>query len=290
MVQFNFKAIGTTWRIDISEKMFEAAETELFSVIQARIDLFDKAYSRFREDSLVTKMSKESGIFELPEDAELMMSLYHDLYTLTGGLFTPMVGNILSDAGYDAGYSLHQKKELDVAPVWDEVMSYEHLSLTIKKPILLDFGAAGKGYLVDIIGELLEKKGIHEFYIDASGDILHKGQKGPIRVGLEDPENAKRVVGVCELANASICGSAGNRRAWANFTHIINPLTLSSPTDIAAVWVVAETALVADALATCLFFVPAATLTDAYSFEYLIIKSDRSIEKSPGFKGELFLV
>ena len=110
-----------------------------------------------------------------------------------------------------------------------------------------------------------------------------------IRIGLEDPEDTKKVIGVGILGNGSICGSAGNRRKWGDFTHIINPRTLTSPTEIIAVWVMADTALLADAIATCLFFVPARVLVDAYKFEYVIVYSDRSFEKSANFQGEIFV-
>ena len=287
MPQFNFEAIGTAWQIDIYEGISDAEEASVLSKIKNRIELFDQAYSRFRSDSLVAKMSKETGTFTLPADADKMFSLYRDLYVRTGGLFTPLVGDLLSDAGYDAQYSLRQKKELQIPPAWDDVMEYGDSRIRIKKPVMLDFGAGGKGYLIDLVGQVLEENTIHEYCIDAGGDILQKS-KTPIRVGLENPENVNQVVGVCTLANASICGSAGNRRAWGDFTHIINPKTLSSYGDIIAVWVVADTALVADALATCLFFVPASTLASAYEFEYVLIRKDHSIEKSANFKGQLF--
>jgi thiamine biosynthesis lipoprotein len=164
--------------------------------------------------------------------------------------------------------------------------------LTVKKPLMLDFGAAGKGYLVDLVGQVLRENGVQEFCIDAGGDILNKGKIGaaPVRIGLENPHDIKQVIGVCELKNASICGSAGNRRTWGDFTHIINPKTMTSPRHIAAVWVVAETALVADALATALFFVPPALLVHKFQFEYVIINSDSSFLKSAGFPGEIFAV
>jgi thiamine biosynthesis lipoprotein len=285
---FNFEAIGTKWHIDTYKKLDETEKSKLFSKIKDRIDIFDKAYSRFRTDSLVTKMSKESGVFTLPADAEAMLSLYRDLYLHTDGLVTPLVGNLISDAGYDEQYSLKQKKKLEISPAWDEVMDYQHPTLLIKKPVLLDFGAAGKGYLVDLVGKVLEENNVKEYCIDAGGDILFKGEK-PVRIGLEDPDNTTKVIGVGILGNGSICGSAGNRRKWSNFTHIINPKTLASPTNIVAVWVVADTALLADGLATCLFFVPASKLSGAYKFEYLIIHSDRSFDKSKDFSGKIFV-
>ncbi len=287
MTQFNFEAIGTKWQIDIYKQLSGEKESLVFKKIKDRVEIFDKNYSRFRADSLVTKISKDAGTFILPEDAEPMFSLYQDLYHITGGLFTPLVGNLLSDAGYDANYSLKQKKELEVVPSWDEVIEYKHPNLKIKKPVILDFGAGGKGYLVDLVGKLLEENNIFEYCIDAGGDILHKN-KTSIKVGLENPDNTQQVIGIYELQNASICGSAGNRRAWGKFTHIMNPKTLISQKDIIAVWVAADTALLADALATCLSFVPAQTLGDKYKFEYLLIKSDHTFEKSDGFSAEIF--
>jgi len=286
--RFDFQAIGTTWKIDIYEELGEKERAAILSAVKQRIDAFDKAYSRFREDSLVTRMSREAGVFRLPEDAEPMMSLYRDLYERTHGLVTPLIGNLISDAGYDAQYSLHQKKKLEAPLAWEEAIEYTHPMLTVKKPVLLDFGAAGKGYLVDLVAKVLEENNVESYNIDAGGDILHKDGV-PIRVGLEDPENTDQVIGVYELGNGSICGSAGNRRAWGDFTHIIDPKTLASPRDMLAVWVTAETALVADALATCLFFVPASALNDAYDFEYVIVGSDHSLEKSEGFIGEIFV-
>jgi len=165
--------------------------------------------------------------------------------------------------------------------------------LHIRKPVQLDFGAAGKGYLIDLVAKVLEENNYFNYCIDAGGDILHKNKK-TIRVGLEDPENADQVIGVYELGNGSICGSAGNRRRWGNFTHIMNPKTLASPTEIIAVWVMADSALVADALTTCLFFVRPESLMQAdtsgnsYRFEYFILYKDRSFDKSVNFKGEVF--
>ena len=288
MAQFNFEGIGTKWQIDIYKKLSQIEEEKIFSDIKNRVEIFDKNYSRFRDDSLVMKMGKETGIFELPVDAEMMLDLYYDLYKITNGFFTPLVGDILSDAGYDAKYSLRQKKELKKAPTWEEVMEYKFPNIEIKKPVILDFGAGGKGYLVDLVAKVLEENNIFEYCVDAGGDILHK-DKTSIRVGLENPENTQEVFGVYELKNEAIAGSAGNRRVWGNFTHIMNPKTLVSPTEIIAVWVVAKTGLLADALATCLFFVPAHILSDQYKFEYVLVKKDHSIEKSVNFKGEMFL-
>lgn len=288
MTGLAFEAIGTAWQIDIDAPLSSAEAERLRGRIMARIEEFDKTYSRFRADSVVTAMSRDAGVFALPDDARPMLGLYCDLYEKTGGLFTPLVGDMLSDAGYDAEYSLRQKRELAAAPSWDEALEYRHPNITVKKPVLLDFGAAGKGYLVDLVAVVIEREGYFAYCIDAGGDILAKGMQS-IRVGLEDPEDPARAVGVATLADRSICGSAGNRRAWGDFKHIINPKTLVSPRGVLAVWVVAATGMLADALATCLFFVPPLTLAGFYEFEYVLVRSDRSVEISAGFPGEVFV-
>ncbi|MCX6753105.1 MAG: FAD:protein FMN transferase [Candidatus Nomurabacteria bacterium] len=287
MIEFSFEGIGTKWQIEIYQELTKESEEKLFSSIKNRIDIFDKDYSRFRDDSLVTKMSKEIGIYNLPSDADPMMSLYYDLYKRTDGLFTPLVGNLLSDAGYDAKYSLSQKKDLEIPPKWEEVMDYKFPKLNIKKPVILDFGAGGKGYLIDLVSKVIEENNILKYCIDAGGDILYKNDT-PIRVGLENPKNFEEVIGLYPLTGGSICGSAGSRRKWGEFNHIMNPKTLTPATEIIAVWVVADIALLADSIATCLFFVPAEILNSFYKFEYILVKADFSTEKSADFKGELF--
>lgn len=287
MTQFNFEGIGTKWQIDVYKTLSEKEESELLALIKKRVDIFDQTYSRFRDDSIVMQMLKKTGTFTLPEDAKIILNLYYDLYKQTNGFFTPLVGNLLSEAGYDANYSLVQKEKLNLVPTWEEIISYEYPVIHIKKPAILDFGAGGKGYLVDLVAEVLESNNIFEYCINAGGDILHKGSVS-IRVGLENPNDINQVIGVYPLQNGSICGSAHNRRSWGNFTHIMNPKTLNSPKDILAVWVIAKTAILADSLATCLFFVESSTLFDIYEFEYVLIRSDYSIEKSDNFAGEIF--
>ncbi len=298
MAQFKFKAIGTSWVIDIYKELDNKQQAEILTRIMQRIDEFDKAYSRFRPDSIVTHISKKSGNYEFPEDSKILFEIYFDLYKKTNGFFTPLIGQMLIDAGYDASYSLKQKKDLLAPPKWEEVMEFHSnfkqtgkQTLSIIKPIQLDFGAAGKGYIIDLVGKVLVEYGIDSYCINAGGDILYKNsdtKSEPIRTGLENPQNTEQVIGICNLKNKSICGSAGNRRAWGNFTHIMNPHTLVSPKDITAVWIVADTALIADALTTCLFFVEPKTLSGSYSFEHVILYKDGSFDKSPNFPGELF--
>ena len=285
---FRFVAIGTDWIIDINQPLKPAAVKALLTDIKRRIDTFDGHYSRFRPDSLVAKMARSSGKFQLPADAKPLLNIYQQLYIETNGLMTPLVGQLLSDAGYDTVYSLHPSK-LHKVPTWAEALDYDFPKLTIKRPVLLDFGAAGKGYLVDIISDLMQEAGIDSFCVNAGGDIVQRSSSNQLLdIGLEHPSDPDQAIGIAQIINQSLCGSAGNRRKWDKFHHIINPSTQVSPRHIRAVWVVADNALLADALSTCLFFVPPDKLLAGYTFKYAIINHDYSLQHSADFPATFF--
>lgn len=283
---YSFDAIGTRWQIELYQPVDDPEG--LFDKIIARIAEFDKTYSRFREDSLVSTIARTPGSYTFPDDAVPMFELYDQFYRLSGGAVTPLIGETLASAGYDAGYSL-QLKTLVPPPAWEAVVRRTGSRVQTTQPVLLDFGAAGKGYLVDIVAGMLEAGGIHGYCIDAGGDIVfHSKGNRRLKIGLEHPDNPQQVLGVAEIHNQSLCGSAGNRRAWGEFHHIIDPHTLTSPHHIKAVWVVAETGLLADGLATALFFVPANILAKHYTFEYAVVHEDYTLEHSAGFPATFF--
>lgn len=282
---WRFDAIGTSWQIDIFESLQSMELEKIQQLVAARIDQFDAAYSRFRPDSLVTRMSQQAGKYRLPPDSRALFDLYRKLYDVTDGAVTPLIGDLLIAAGYDAGYSL-QPKQLCTPLAWDDAMSYSNGVLTVKQPTMLDFGAAGKGYLVDLVAELLTAHGITQFCIDAGGDIRVSSRE-QLRIGLEHPDDTERVVGVATLTGQAIAGSAGNRRAWGEYHHIMNPYTLTSPTDLKAAWVAADSTLLADGLTTALFFVAPERLKQ-FDFEYLLINNNNQYKHSPDFPAELF--
>ncbi len=286
MYSFKFSAIGTQWQIDFPNSTSKDKLPDLERKIHTRIEEFDLEYSRFRKDSWVTKNSKQTRKVAMPPDLFPMLSLYENVYSLSKGLVTPLIGRTLEEAGYDADYSLIPKT-LTHPPKFHEALEYDTEAITFKKDVLLDFGACGKGYLADIVSSLLEKGGIQEYCIDASGDIIQKGPE-VLRVGLEHPDDPTMAIGVAEIKNQSICGSSGNRRKWDKFHHTINPITLSSPTEIKAVWTIAPSCLLADILATALFLDPHPEHYKDFSFEYVLLYKDNTAEKSKGFPGELF--
>jgi thiamine biosynthesis lipoprotein len=281
--KYTFEAFGAPWSLETGNEL----SASLKKTIQEQIEQFDTTYSRFRADSLVTKIAKKEGVFTFPDDSLELFSFYRQLYDATGGKVTPLIGDTISNAGYDADYSFI-KKQQQLVPSWDDAMVWNGVRLTTDRPVLLDVGAAGKGYMVDIISEILHEHGIDNYVIDASGDLKHKGEFENM-VGLEHPTRPGIIIGTVGVQNKSLCSSSVSRRSWGKgMHHVFDPDTLLPTNDVVATWVVAESTMVADGLATALFFTDPVHLREMFEYEYARMFTDGSVEYSSFFEGGLF--
>lgn len=264
--------------------MIDAALT---AAIAARVDSFDRTWSRFREDSLVSRIAREPGRFEFPPEAPALFELYRSLYETTDAAVSPLIGHALERLGYDANYSLTPRGAAVPSPTWNDAVAWDGTALTTVRPVLLDVGAAGKGYLVDLLCALLERYGHDNYIVDGSGDIRSHGP-GPIRVALEHPMDVSKAIGVANVSGA-ICSSATNRRVWADGLHHVIDATTGLPTyRVIATWAIAATALEADGLATALFFADPDRLAERFDFTWVRMFATARVEFSPHFDGELF--
>lgn len=281
--RWTFETFGTNWVVETDQPLSSAAKQS----VTERLGQFDETYSRFRDDSLIMKMSRQPGTYTFPSDFPMLYAFYVDLYELTGGKMTPLIGQQLEQAGYDKTYSLRPGELMDVPALTDAITWDGGRTVTSRQLVTFDVGAAGKGYAVDLIAPIIEKE-VSAYVIDASGDIRHRGRTGE-RIGLEHPNDPSRIIGVADLKNRSLCASAVNRRAWRGVHHIIDPLARKPVEDVVATWVISDTTLQADGLATALFFVGSPNdLLERYTFEFVRMFRNGSVDYSPGFEGELF--
>jgi thiamine biosynthesis lipoprotein len=291
MFRFSFDAIGTTWEIETPSPLEMPARRRIL----ARIEQSDVTYSRFRPDSLVSRIasSPEGGCFTFPEDAITLFDLYDRLHACTEGAVDPLVGRDLELLGYDRIYSLIPdmagiRSHSPARPRWSKDVRREGPSLLTQRPLVIDIGAAGKGYLVDIVADILREEGFTSFLVDGSGDLRHAGDEA-LRIGLEHPFAAGLAIGVAHLKDRALCASAVNRRAWGDgLHHVIDGRTGAPTRDVIATWVVADDGATADGLATALFFVPADRLAHAFRFSCVRMFADGRAEVSADFDGELF--
>ncbi len=291
MFRFTFDAIGADWEIQTPSPL----EMHTRRRILDRIEQFDVTYSRVRPDSLVSRIasSPEGGCFTFPEDAVALFDLYDRLHACTEGAVDPLIGRDLELLGYDRIYSLTPdadgiRSHALARPRWSNDVRREGPSLLTRRSLVIDIGAAGKGYLVDIVAGILREEGFTSFLVDGSGDLLHAGDDA-LRIGLEHPLDAGLAIGVAHLKDRALCASAVNRRAWGDgLHHVIDGRTGAPTHDVVATWVVADDAATADGLATALFFVSADRLAYGFRFSWVRMFADGRAEISADFDGELF--
>lgn len=277
---WEFDAIGTRWQVVTATPLAEDRRAEVGAVI----DTFDAAWSRFRPDSLVTALAA-GGAVPAPPDAEAMLGTYVALSAATGGAVNPLVGESLARRGYDRGYSLIDRGPVPSPVAWRDVVTWDAGTLRLAEPAVVDVGALGKGRLVDLVAEAL---GDDLVVVDAGGDILVRGMLE--RIALEHPYDHTKAIGVWELSAGALCASATTRRAWGDgLHHVLDARTGEPVRTIAATWATAPTAMIADAVATALFFDGGAAFAHDVGASWVRMLSDGRVEWSPGCTADLFV-
>ncbi|MFH8249660.1 FAD:protein FMN transferase [Microbacterium sp. B2969] len=279
---WRFDAIGTVWQIETPSPLPDDAR----AAVAECIDRFDAAWSRFRADSVVSRLATSGGSEPAPVDAATMLDVYAELSAATDGAVNPLVGETLARRGYDATYSFVDRGAMP-APAWKRILQWGDGRLALSEPAVVDVGALGKGRLVDLVLEVTSAWADGDVVVDAGGDLAVRG--GPERVGLEHPYDPRRAIGVMEVRDAALCASATNRRAWGDgLHHVLDARTGHPVRSIVATWAVAPTAMRADAAATALFFDGGPRLAHEWGVDWVRMTSDGRVEWSPGSKAELF--
>ena len=286
---WRFDAIGTAWQIETAAPLNPHTRRQVEEVVAD----FDREWSRFRSDSLVTALARGAGSVPAPADAADMLGAFDALDRATHGAVSPLVGASLEARGYDAGYGFVDHGPTPAPRSWRKLLTLEEGALGLSEPALVDVGALGKGRLVDLVLALVLPSSDGHVVVDASGDLAVRG--GSQRIALEHPYDAIRAIGIVEVEDAALCASATNRRSWGDgLHHVLDARTGEPVRTIAATWAVAagpwtNAAMHADAIATALFFDGGPELAAEWGVQWVRMTTDGRVEWSPGSTAELFL-
>ncbi|KZN58960.1 FAD:protein FMN transferase [Pseudoalteromonas luteoviolacea] len=127
----------------------------------------------------------------------------------------------------------------------------------------LSFSATAKGYGIDKVAELIERKGIENYMVEIGGELRISGSKPdatPWRIAIEKPDapvGQRQIHRIIEPGKNSVATSGDYRIFYEMdgevFTHLIDPAT-GKPVkhDLVSVTVLHPSAMTADGLATAL--------------------------------------
>ena len=265
-------SFGTSFSIQ-----FEKNNDE--NIIKNKIDslfkIVNNSFSTYISDSDISKINRGDSLLVVDDHFKKVFLKSYEIWELSQGFFDPTVGSLVNAYGFGPEKKIKNfsKKQLDSLI---ELTGFSKVSLTsegtIKKKysnIYLDFNAIGKGYIVDLISELLISYDIKNFLIEIGGEIIAKG-KNPNsgdfwKVAIDNPsqKNNRQFIKTIFLKNKALATS-GNYRKYIidsltgkKYVHTINPKNGKSfQSKILSVSVLASDCMTADAWATALMVMP----------------------------------
>lgn len=142
----------------------------------------------------------------------------------------------------------------------------------------LDPSGVVKGWAVERASRFLDRLDATDFCLSAGGDMVCRAAvpgTSPWRVGIEDPRNPQRIIGVVPVRTGGVATSGAAHRG----PHIVDARTGRTPPGIASVTVVADSLTRADVDATSAYALgPEAIdwLTRQTGLLALVVQSDGS--------------
>ncbi len=236
--KLSFAALGTTCAI---QYVAPGGDAQAFAFERAAVgwvQAFEAKYSRFKPDSLVSRINAAAGREWVAVDAdmEMLLQLCDTLYAMTQGVLDPTALPLIRLWNYKAEVPRIPTPE-DVASArelvgWKKVQRAPGRVLLPQPGMALDFGGFGKEYAVDMVAQLALERGIPAALVDFGHDLRAIGAPpGRVcwHVGIEDPLNPGTPncsIGVTDRGIASSgdyirCFRVGNKR----YGHIIDPRT-----------------------------------------------------------------
>ena len=291
----NGETMGTRW-----SALFYALEsvdvTMIEAALQRAVDEVDMQMSPFKPDSVVSHLNRAMpGIFiDLPRETYDVLLAGLEINALTQGAFDPFVGESVLAWGFGAdGDEPDTARIAAIGEEWGKqgrAVTLDRETRRIRRDgkIKLDLCGIAKGYGVDRLSEVLSEFGITRHLVTIDGELRAEGLQPGGRgwgIAIERPdETARDMAYTIEISDMAVATSGNYRHAHVvgghKVSHTIDPRT-GAPVDnrLASVSVLADTCMLADALATALMVMGtehALAFADANGIAALLIESDES--------------
>jgi thiamine biosynthesis lipoprotein len=233
-----FHAMGTPCEIQYATGD-DAAAAAFAAHAVAWVQAFEAKYSRFRADSLVSRINTAAGRtwVDVDADAEVLLDLCDTLYLMTRGILDPTLLPLLRLWDYKAAHPTMPSVPAVAAARqlvgWPKVQRQRGRVFLPERGMALDFGGFGKEYAVDVVAQIAVDHGINDVLVDFGHDLRVLGtppNRPAWHVGLEDPREPGRTAGSVALRGSRGIASSGDylRRFVVNgrrYGHIIDPRT-----------------------------------------------------------------
>ncbi|GGO64155.1 FAD:protein FMN transferase [Bowmanella pacifica] len=262
------KTMGTTYHIKFvnHNKLDEQA-------LQAEIDdalvLVNKQMSTYDPESELSRFNQWQSLEPFPLSAQTLkvMREAKRLGEISAGKLDVTVGPLVNLWGFGPKA---RPEHVPVQQVIDEAKAQTGLHKLVlqttsasktQQDLYVDLSTIAKGYGVDVVAEILEAKGLHDYLVEIGGEMRLSGMKAngsPWRVAIEKPVSSERAVQqIISVGNNAVATSGDYRNYFeedgVRYSHLIDPTTgYPIQHNLVSVTVVHPSSMTADGLATAI--------------------------------------
>ena len=229
-----FHALGTQCEVQYAADEMQAAGFERAAV--SWVTAFEAKYSRFKPDSLVSRINSAAGRDWIEVDAEMegLLQLCDTLHFMTQGVLDPTALPLIQLWNYKAEHPrVPTDAEVSAALSlvgWKKVQRRAGKIFLPTSGMALDFGGFGKEYAVDVVAQLALDHGITSALVDFGHDLRASGAppgRPAWHVGLEDPQKPGAAAGSVAVVGKGVASSGDYLRCFTaggkRYGHIIDP-------------------------------------------------------------------
>jgi thiamine biosynthesis lipoprotein len=259
LVTVEGKAQGTYYII----KYLSDDTTSLQHAIDSLFADVDQSLSLYKAGSLINRFNEGNAV-QMDHHMQTVVKRSLEISKASNGAFDITVKPLVDAWGFGVHKPAVQKiPAADTLQHILQYVGYRHLQvrrqqlIKKKRGVEIDCNGIAQGYTSDVMGRLLEQRGIPNYLVDVGGELCSRGhnQHGKVwTVGIERPatdDNAYPIQALLALDNKAITTSGNYRRFFdqggIRFAHSINPVTGEAlHSNIISVTVIARDAITAD--------------------------------------------
>jgi FAD:protein FMN transferase len=297
--RLEFRALGTQCLVLFRQQDERAALTFAAEALDW-IGKFEAKFSRYREDSLISKINQAAGKewVAIDTETEQILDLADQLFHVTSGVLDPTMLPLLRVWDWKTVHlQLPSGEEIKTAlslTGWQKVQRKKGFIHLPKPGMGLDLGGFGKEFAVDRLVHIARAHGLKDFLIDLGRDVFASGGNGqhPFwHVGLESGKQPGNCWGGLAVDGFAVCTSGDYARHFVHdgmrYGHILDPRTgWPVANGVHAVTAIAPHCLQAGIYSTAVCIlgpIDGLALTQRARGVEICVQSDHGYQATPGF-------
>ncbi|MBD3226501.1 MAG: FAD:protein FMN transferase ApbE [Caldithrix sp.] len=270
---FNGNTMGTSYMVKIADRSLNAEQlAHLKKQIDDTLQQVNQQMSTYIEDSEISRFNRHQSNdgFKVSPGFTAVLKTAIQAHEASQGAFDPTVAPLVNLWGFGPGEKRPTLPSRSEIIDMKKSMGMHHLKIVNDSVIIktdphlhLDLNAIAKGYGVDVVSGLLQRKGYQNFLVEIGGEVVVKGRKGNAkwRIAVDKPSmdaiHGQDIQSVLTLTDMAMATSGDYRNFFMHndtlYSHTIDPRTGRPVSNgVASATVLAEYCIKADAIATAL--------------------------------------